>query len=136
MILRRLLQVQKQMQYELITIEELRAIDQIWDAEKDITRRTLVELYYEETGERLPWDEMKRPLFDETTCEKIKGYAQANNVPQDLINKMIFETTALKYYSNTKGLRDKLTKAVSQQWLQERALCEPEAGVRNGIQEG
>lgn len=136
MILRRLLQVQKQMQYELITIEELRAIDQIWDAEKDITRRTLVELYYEETGERLPWDEMKRPLFDETTCEKIKGYAQANNVPQDLINKMIFETTALKYYSNTKGLRDKLTKAVSQQWLQKRALCEPEAGVLNGIQEG
>lgn len=59
MILRRLLQTQKKMNYELITIEELQAIDKIWDDEKDITRRTLVNLYYEETGTRLPWDELK-----------------------------------------------------------------------------
>lgn len=134
MILRRLLQTQKKMNYELITIEELQAIDKIWDYEKDITRRTLVNLYYEETGTRLPWDELKHPLFDESTCEKIKLYAQRYDVPLDLINTMIFGTNTFKYYSNTKGLRDKLTKAVSQQWLQEKALCAPEEGKSNGTQ--
>jgi DNA sulfur modification protein DndC len=34
MILKKLLITQKQMNYELITEDELRAIDQIWDEEK------------------------------------------------------------------------------------------------------
>lgn len=55
MILRRLLQTQKQMNYELITIDELRAIDRIWDEEQDLSCRVLVNLYYDEMGERLPW---------------------------------------------------------------------------------
>ena len=134
MILRRLLQTQKKMGYELIGIEELQAIDQIWDAEKDISRRTLVELYYEEMGERLPWDELKKPIFDEETCQKIRHYARQNQVPMDLINTMIFETDQYKYFSNTKYLRDKLTKAVSQQWLQEEALCKTDEGGPDGTQ--
>ena len=67
MILRRLLKTQIKMNYELITMEELQAIDRIWDEEKDISRRTLVDLYFEETGTPLPWDELKYPLFDEDT---------------------------------------------------------------------
>lgn len=134
MILRRLLKTQREMNYELITVEELQAIDKIWDDEKDITRRTLVDLYFEETGTRLPWDALKQPLFDENTCKKIKLYAQRERVPLDLVYTMIFGTNTYKYYSNTKGLRDRLTKAVSQQWLQEKALCEPEEGDSNGTQ--
>ena len=136
MSLRRLLQTQRMMNYELITLEELQAIDRIWDEEKDITRRTLVELYYEEMGERLPWDALKRPLFDEHTCEKIKFYAKQYHVPLDLVNTMIFGTTETKYYSNTKALRDKLTRAVTQQWLQEKTLCEPEEGNVHATEEG
>lgn len=135
MILRRLLQTQIRMNYELITIEELQAIDKIWDEEKDITRRTLVNLYFEETGVRLPWDELKQPLFDEKTCEKIMLYAERSNVPLELVNTMILGTNMYKYYSNTKGLREKLTKAVSQQWLLKEAGCEPEEGNSNGTQE-
>ena len=136
MILRRLLQTQINMNYELITMEELQAIDKIWDEEKDITRRTLVNLYYEETGMRLPWDELKQPLFDEQTCKKIILYAERSNVPLDLVNTMILGTNMYKYYSNTKGLREKLTKAVSQQWLLKEAGCEPGEGKSNGAQEG
>lgn len=135
MILRRLLKTQIKMNYELITIEELQAIDRIWDEEKDISRRTLVDLYFEETGTHLPWDELKCPLFDESTQEKIAHYAKDNGVPLDLINTMILGTNMYKYYSNTKGLREKLTKAVSQQWLQEKTLCEPGEGRSDGIEE-
>ena len=135
MILRRLLKTQIKMNYELITMEELQAIDRIWDEEKDISRRTLVDLYFEETGTRLPWDELKYPLFDKDTQEKIVHYAQDSGVPLDLINTMILGTNMYKYYSNTKGLREKLTKAVNQQWLQEKVLCEPGEGRANGIEE-
>ncbi|WP_300637886.1 hypothetical protein [uncultured Oscillibacter sp.] len=38
---------------------------------------------------------------------------------------MILGTTMHKYYSNTKGLREKLAKAVSQQWLQTETLRQP-----------
>lgn len=135
MILRRLLKTQMKMKYELITIEELQAIDKIWDEEKDISRRTLVDLYFEETGTRLPWDELKYPLFDKDTQEKIIHCAQESGVPLDLINTMILGTNMYKYYSNTKRLREKLTKAVTQQWLQEKVLCEPGEGRTNGIEE-
>ena len=43
------------MNYELITIDELKAIDEIWDDELDLSRRTLVELYEKLTGDKLPW---------------------------------------------------------------------------------
>lgn len=135
MILRRLLQTQKLMNYELITVGELQAIDRIWDEEKDVTRRTLVDIYFEEMGERLPWDGFKHPLFDEATREKIALYAKRSQVPLELINTMVLGTALLKHYSNTKGLREKLTKAVSQQWLQEKSLCEPGEGRSNETEE-
>jgi len=119
----------------VITIEELQAIDRIWDEEKDISRRTLVDLYFEETGTRLPWDELKYPLFDEDTRGKIIRYAQDSGVPLDLINTMILGTNTYKYYSNTKGLREKLTKAENKQRLQKKVLCEPEEGRADGIEE-
>lgn len=72
MILRRLLETQKTINYELITEDELRAIDRIWDEEKDLSRRALVDLYYDVMGKRLPWDELKRPVFDTETCEMLK----------------------------------------------------------------
>ena len=55
------------MNYPLITIDELKAIDEIWDDELDFSRRTLVELYYEISGEKLPWDDFKEPLIDKET---------------------------------------------------------------------
>ena len=52
------------MGYELITLDELKAIDEIWDQELDLSRRVLVELYEEITGKRLPWYDYKEPLID------------------------------------------------------------------------
>lgn len=128
LILRNLLRVQGHMGYELVTEDELRAIDQIWDEEKDISRRVLVDLYYEETGKRLPWDDLKRPLFDRTVCRELEKLSEEYEVPLELIYTMIFKTNKSKYFSNTRLLRDSLTKAVTQQWLQEAELV----GVREG----
>ena len=135
MILRRLLQTQKQMNYELITIDELRAIDRIWDEEQDLSCRVLVDLYYDEMGERLPWDQLKRPVFDEETCKKLEMYASEFSVPMDLMKSMIFRTSKTKFFSNTRILRESLRKAVTQQWLQEAELVNAQEGPRNEDQQ-
>ena len=122
LILRNLLKVQRRLGYELITEDELRAIDQIWDEEKDMSRRALVDIYYEETGQRLPWDSLKRPLFDSAVCGELERLAEEYEVPLELVHTMIFKTNKNKYFSNTRLLRDALTKAVTQQWLQEAEL--------------
>ena len=54
LILRKLLQLQKETGFELISMDELKMIDQLWEAEGDLSRRALVDLYCEETGEKLP----------------------------------------------------------------------------------
>ncbi|MBM7685981.1 DNA phosphorothioation system sulfurtransferase DndC [Defluviitalea raffinosedens] len=117
MILRKLLQLEKQMDYPLITIEELKAIDQIWDEELDLSRRVLVDLYYEETGKKLPWHDLKKPLFDEKTLDLLKTYANQYNLPYDLVKKLILLTHENKNYSNPRILKSKLEKVFNQQWL-------------------
>ena len=128
MILRRLLETQKTINYELITEDELRAIDRIWDEEKDLSRRALVDLYYYVMGKRLPWDELKRPVFDTETCEMLCQYAREYQVPMELLQNMIFQVNKSKYFSNTRILRDALGRSVTQQWLQEDELVEIQQG--------
>lgn len=117
LILRKLLGTQKLMGYELITIEELKAIDEIWDQELDLSRRTLVELYEQIMGEKLPWDEYKEPLIDSGTVEELERLATKNNVPSELVRNMILSVYQNKNYSNHKILREGMERLLNQQWL-------------------
>lgn len=76
LILTKLIETQQKMGYELITQEELKAIDEIWDDELDLSRHTLVELYEELTGERLPWYQYKEPLVDKETVDELENWQQ------------------------------------------------------------
>ena len=53
-ILEELLKLEEVVGEEIITIEELKAIDKMWASEGDLYRRTLVETYYKIKGKRLP----------------------------------------------------------------------------------
>ncbi len=126
MILRRLLQTQKMMNYELITEKELKAIDEIWDRELDLSRRTLVELYYEETGTKLPWYDLKEALIDEETVDQLMQYADEFCVPYDLVRTIILETYRNKNFSNTKIVKEGIDRLLNQQWLHYDILKEIE----------
>ena len=106
LILRKLLETQQVMGYELITLDELKAIDEIWDQELDLSRRVLVELYEKITGERLPWYDYKEPLIDNETVVELENLAQKNNVPEELIRNLLLSVYRNKNYSNQKILRD------------------------------
>ena len=124
LILERLLETQKQMGYELITIDELKAIDRIWDEELDLSRRTLVELYEKLTGERLPWYQYKEPLIDAETVAELEKLAEENDVPFDLVRNVILSVYRNKNYSNQRIMKEALERLLNQQWLHHDVLKE------------
>ncbi len=124
LILEKLLETQKKMNYQLISIEELKAIDEIWDSELDLSRRTLVELYENLTGERLPWYQYKEPLLDEGTIKELEKLSKEKGIPFDLVRNMILSVYKNKNYSNQRIMKDALEKLLNQQWLHQDVLEE------------
>ncbi|MFR5654615.1 hypothetical protein [Waltera sp.] len=122
----KLIETQQKMGYKLITQEELKAIDEIWDDELDLSRRTLVELYEELTGEKLPWYQYKEPLIDEETIEELERLAAVNDVPFDLVRNIILSVYHNKNYSNQRIMKDALERLLNQQWLHHEILKEIE----------
>jgi len=126
MILRRLIETQNEIKYPLITLDELKAIDEIWDKELDVSRRALVDLYFKLTGERLPWDKYKETLIDDDTVNQIENLCKEYDVPSELIRNMILAVHQTKNYSNPKIMRTNLEKLLNQQWLHYEVLREIE----------
>lgn len=121
LILKKLLETQKliskEFEIELITKEELEAIDRIWDEEEDLTHRTLVDLYNKVTGERLPWDDYKKPIFDNDTLLEITTLCEKHNISEDLINKLLIETNKYKCFTNKSILDKSINKILNQRYL-------------------
>ena len=116
-ILRRLLQLEVTYNFELITIEELKYIDKTWDDEGDLSRRTLVDLYYEIKGKHLPWDDYKVPVFSEEVIDEIKKQCAENNVEFELISKLIVEIEANKNYTKGSRVTKAFDRIINQGWL-------------------
>lgn len=117
LILTRLIETQRTINYELITLDELRAIDEIWDRELDLSRRVLVDLYYNLTGEKLPWDSYKEPLMNADTVKSIEDLCEEYDVPNELVRNLLLSVHQNKNYSNPKIMRKDLDKLLNQQWL-------------------
>lgn len=117
LILTRLIETQRTINYELITLDELMAIDEIWDRELDLSRRVLVDLYYNLTGEKLPWDSYKEPLMNADTVKSIEDLCEEYDVPNELVRNLLLSVHQNKNYSNPKIMRKDLDKLLNQQWL-------------------
>ena len=129
-ILKELLKTQNIMKqyvdFDLITIEELEQIDKIWDNEEDLTRRKLVDIYYEITGEKLPWHDFKKPIFDDTTLATIKEFNSKFNLSDHLINKLLIETNKSKHFTNKTVLDKSISKVLNQRYLHKSIVEEIE----------
>lgn len=116
-ILRRLLELQRDTGMELITNEELKTIDQMWDNEGDLTKRSLVNIYYEVFGQKLPWDEYKEPLFDAEAIRTIETVAQQYELPTELITKIIVSVEKNKHITRNNRLQKEFDKLIQQEWI-------------------
>ena len=121
-ILRRLLNLQKETGFELITIDELKMIDSVWDAEGDLTRRSLVDIYFDVFGKRLPWDEYKEPLYNADIVKDIKDAADDANIPFELISKLIVAINSNKYVAKSSKVQKEFDKLINQEWIHYEAI--------------
>lgn len=121
-ILRRLLQLQRDTGFDLITIEELKVIDSMWDDEGDLSRRSLVDIYYEVYGERLPWDEYKEPLYAPDIIEDIKKAAEGADIPFELITKLIVAINNNKYVAKSSKMQKEFDRLINQEWIHHEAI--------------
>ena len=123
-ILRRLLTLQKETGFDLITLEELKTIDTLWDAEGDLTRRKLVEIYYDVYGEKLPWDEYKTPVYEEEIVKEIQQAAEQAEIPFELVTKLIVSINNNKYLAKSSKVQKEFDRLMGQEWVHYNSVKE------------
>ncbi len=116
-ILRKLLKLQKDTGMDLITMDELKVIDQMWDEEGDLTKRKLVDIYYEVMGERLPWDKYKEPLFDQESINTIANVSEEYDLPEELMTRIIVSVEKNKHITRNNKLQKEFDKLIKQDWI-------------------
>ena len=121
-ILKRLLILEKESGLDLITLEELKKIDEIWDKEGDLTRRKLVDLYSDIFHQKLPWDDYKYPLFSSDVIELIKKECDEYNIEFEMFAKLMIEVNDNKMYSRTTYTTKSFDKIINQGWLHYGAI--------------
>ena len=127
-ILEKLLKLEEETGFNLITIDELKTIDKMWDYEGDLSKRMLVDTYYKVKGKRLPWDEYKTPLYDDKTIKQLKEAAENGNVPFEFISKLLLSIDKYKFYTRGKKLEKDFDKILNQGWLHVENIKE---GLKN-----
>jgi len=116
-MLRRLLRLEQETGFELITIEELKIIDKVWEREGDLSCRAVVDIYYEVTGNRLPWDQYKKAKYDDQTLLTIRGLCEKHSVPFDLMSRLMAAVDDSKLYTRSRETAKEVEKVLNQGWL-------------------
>jgi len=123
-LLRKLLKLQLDTGFELITLDELKMVDKMWEDEGDLSRRALVDIYYEVTGSRLPWDSYKKAKYDEETLDMIKNLCEEHEVPFELMSRLMISVDNSKFYTRSAVSAKKVEKILNEGWLHFDAIQE------------
>ena len=114
--------LQLETKQELITIDELKAIDEMWDNDGDLNRRHLVDIYFEVTGKRLPWDSYKIPMYRDDIVKEIKNIALKYEIEPELMEKLIVSVDKNKHYTRSNAIKKEVSKIINQEWLHQDIL--------------
>ena len=116
-MLRRLLQLEIDTGFDLISEDELKVIDQMWENEGDLSRRGVVDIYFAVKGERLPWDSLKKAKYSETELDLIASLCDDYNVPFDLMSKLMIAVDNTKFYTRSQISAREVEKILNEGWL-------------------
>ncbi len=116
-ILEELLRTQLKINVELITIEELKKIDELWDSEGDLSCRMLVDTYKKICGKELPWDKYKKPIYEDDLISELQNFCNEYGVPFELMSKLIISVNKNKHLTNKPVLRKDFDKILNEMWL-------------------
>lgn len=121
-ILTKLLKVQKDLKhpddphYELIRVDELKAIRKIWFKNGDWEDQVPA-IYEEIMGHSLDWEIDDRPLFDKEQISDLELLADQFKVDINVIKKLISIEKDYAGYKVRRGLMDEIGKALKQDYL-------------------
>lgn len=102
--------------YELISIEELKAIRSIWvkNGEWD---DEIPEMYEKIIGNKLEWEIDDRPLFDKDQVSDLELLCNQYKVDLHVVKKLISIEKEYSGYKVRRGLIDEISKALKQDYL-------------------
>lgn len=123
-ILRRLLKLEVETGFELITKVELKMIDKMWEDEGDLSRRALVDIYSEIKGEKLPWDSYKKAKYDQNTIALLHGLCRKYDVPFDLMSRLMISVDNTKFFTRSGISAKNVEKILNEGWLHFDAIQE------------
>lgn len=127
-ILIKLLETENIIGIPLISLDELKKIDEIWDNEGDLTRRLLVDTYRSIKGKELPWDKFKRPLFEAEIINDLQKQCIETNIPFELLSKLIISVNKNKYITRKPVLKQDFERILYENWLHHETMMK---GIEN-----
>ena len=130
-ILEKLLELENVTGQELITKEELKAIDAMWENEGDIYRRTLVETYERIKGEKLPWDDYRVPMFSDDAMKILEETCEKFDVELEMINKLIVAVENNKHYTKGNKVEKAFERIVNEGWLHHENIKMQKEEIKN-----
>jgi DNA sulfur modification protein DndC len=123
-ILRRLLQLEVETGFELITMDELKMIDKMWEDEGDLSRRALVDIYAEVKGTQLPWDRYRQAKYDVETLTLLQNLCEKYDVPFELMSKLMISVDNSKFYTRSSVTAKHVERILNEGWLHFEAIRE------------
>lgn len=123
-ILRRLLQLEIDTGFELITIEELKMIDKMWEDEGDLSRRALVDIYYEVKHKKLPWDQYKHAKYSTEDVALISDLCTKHDIPFELMSKLMIAVDNSKMYTRSSVVSKTVERILNEGWLHFESIRE------------
>jgi len=130
-ILEKLLQLENEVGEELITKEELKAIDNMWEKDGDLYRRTLVETYYKIKGEKLPWDIYRTPMYSEDVMKIIDATCDEYNIEREMVNKLVVAIESNKHFSKGNKVYKAFEKVINEGWLHHKKIKAAKEEMKN-----
>jgi DNA sulfur modification protein DndC len=122
-ILAELLKVQKDLvhpedpHYELISVDEMKAIRKIWFKTEVNWEDQVPEIYKDIMGHSIDWEMDDRPLFDKEQISDLELLADQFKVDIKVIKKLISIEKDFSGYKVRRGLMDEIGKALKQDYL-------------------
>lgn len=130
-ILEKLLELENVTGQELITKEELKAIDAMWENEGDIYRRTLVETYERIKGHKLSWDEYRLPMFSNDAMDILKSTCEEFEIELEMMNKLIVAVENNKHYTKGNKVEKAFEKIINEGWLHHENIKMQKEEIKN-----
>ena len=99
-------------------------IDKMWEDERDLSRRALVDIYYEVKGERLPWDQYKHAKYSEEDITLIEELCIKHDIPFELMSKLMIAVDNSKVYTRSSMTSKNVERVLNEGWLHFESIRE------------